>query len=112
MPTTQKRTVVDGERDLAEQALDTLRNLGVEARVDRKQPKDPGVNRTATLRRGAKRAPVQIEVKRGLRPGTLGPPAASVTRPEAASPAVDRLCDAADGQATAGCGHCLRGYGR
>lgn len=72
MPTAQKRTAVAGERALVERALDTLRNLGVEARVDRQQPKDPRVNYTATLRRGAKRAAVQIEAKRALRPGTLG----------------------------------------
>lgn len=72
MPTTRKRTA-DGERALAERALDTLRNLGVEARIDRQQPEDRRVDYTATLRRGAKRAAVQIEAKRGLRPGTLGP---------------------------------------
>jgi hypothetical protein len=71
MPTTQKRTVEDNA--VVERALDTLRNLGVEARVDRQQPKDPRVDYMATLRRGAKRVPVQIEAKRGLRPGTLGP---------------------------------------
>lgn len=73
MPTTQKRPVIEGEHALVERALDTLRNLGVEARIDRQRLKDPGVDYTATLRRGAKRAPVQIEVRRGLRPGTLGP---------------------------------------
>ena len=50
-----------------------LRSLGVEARIDRQQPKDRRVDYTATLRRGARRAAVQIEAKRGLRPGTLGP---------------------------------------
>jgi hypothetical protein len=73
MPTTQKRTGVDGKRALVERALDTLRDLGVEACVEREQPKDPQVDYTATLLRGAKRAAVQIEAKRGLRPGTLGP---------------------------------------
>ena len=73
MSTTQKRTVASGELGLVERALDTLRHLGVEARVDRQQPKDPRVDYTATLRRGAKRVAVQIEAKRGLRPGTLGP---------------------------------------
>ncbi len=74
-PTTRKLkpTAIDGERALVERALDPLRNLGVEARVDRQQPKDPRVDYTAILRRGAKRTAVQIEAKRALRPGTLGP---------------------------------------
>lgn len=53
--------------------MDTLRNLGVEARLDRERPKDRRVDYTATLRRGRKRAPFQIEVRRALRPSTLGP---------------------------------------
>ena len=73
LPTTRNRTALAAERALVERALDTLRNLGVEARVDRERPKDRRVDYTATLRRGAKRAPFQIEVKRALRPGTLGP---------------------------------------
>jgi len=75
MPTTRKPkpTAVGGEHALVDGALDTLRNLGVEALLDRRPPKDRRVDYTATLRRGAKRAPVQIEAKRGLRPGTLGP---------------------------------------
>jgi hypothetical protein len=73
MLTTENRAVVDGERALLEGALDTLRNLGVEARLDRQHPKGRPVEYTAKLRRGAKRAAVQIEAKRGLRPGTLGP---------------------------------------
>lgn len=73
MPTTPKRTAADGERALIERALDTLRNLGVEARVDRQPPEDRGLDYTATLRRGAKRARFQIEAKRTLRLGTLGP---------------------------------------
>ncbi len=73
MPTTKKRTVIHSERALVEQALDTLRELGIEARVDPGKPKDPRVDFTASLRRGAKRTPVQIEPKRGLRPSTVGP---------------------------------------
>jgi hypothetical protein len=73
MPITQKRTAAESERALVERALDTLRNLGVEARVDRRRPKDGHVDYTVTLRRGTKRAPFQIEAKRELRPGTLGP---------------------------------------
>jgi hypothetical protein len=72
-PTLRTRAVLVGERALVERALDTLRDLGVEARVDREQPKDRHVDYTATLRRGARRAPFHIEVKRALRPGTLGP---------------------------------------
>lgn len=73
MPAAQKRTADGGERALVERALDTLRELGIEARVDRQQPKDRRFDYTAVLRRGAKRAPFQIEAKRALRPGTLGP---------------------------------------
>lgn len=62
-----------GERVLVEKALDTLRNLGVEVQVDRARPTDRRVDYTGTLRRGGKRMPVQIEAKRTLRPGTLGP---------------------------------------
>lgn len=72
MRTTQKLTALD-ERALVERALDTLRNLGVEARVDTQLPKDRRADYMGTLRRGAKRAPFQIEAKRTLRPGTLGP---------------------------------------
>lgn len=72
-PTPRGRAALNTERALVERALDTLRDLGVEARVDRAQGKDPHVDYTATLRRGAKRAPFQIEAKRALRPGTLGP---------------------------------------
>lgn len=72
-PATLNRTALIDERALVERALDTLRNLGVEARVDRERPKDRRIDYTATLRRGAKRAPFQIEAKRALRPGTLGP---------------------------------------
>jgi hypothetical protein len=73
MPTPQKRIVAAGEHALVEPALDTLRNLGVAARVDRKRLTDRRVNYAATLHRGAKCTRVQIEVKRGLRPSTLGP---------------------------------------
>ncbi len=73
MPIPRKRTAADSERALVEGALDTLRNLGVEAHVGRARPKDRGVGDTATLRRGTKRVPLQIEAKRALRPGTLGP---------------------------------------
>jgi hypothetical protein len=74
LPTTPNRAALVGERAMVERALDTLRNLGVEARVDRAQPKDRHLDYyTATLRRGTKRAPFQIEAKRALRPGTLGP---------------------------------------
>jgi hypothetical protein len=69
----RKNTALDAERALVEQALDTLRQLGVEAQIDRDRPKDRHLDYTATLRRGAKRAPFQIEAKRALRPGTLGP---------------------------------------
>jgi hypothetical protein len=70
---TRNRTAGDTERVLVERALDTLRDLGIEARVDRERPEDRRVEYTATLRRGAKRAPFQIEAKRALRPATLGP---------------------------------------
>jgi len=75
MPTIHKRAAAEGELVLVEGALDTLRNLGVDARIDRQQAAaaDRRVDYTATLRRGAKRAPFQIEAKRALRPGTLGP---------------------------------------
>lgn len=75
MPTTHKRAAAEGELVLVERALDTLRNLGVEAHIDCQQPAatDRRVDYTATLRCGAKRAPFQIEAKRALRPGTLGP---------------------------------------
>lgn len=72
-PISRKRTALVPERALVERALDTLRQLGVEARVDRTRPKDRLLDYTATLRRGVKRAPFQIEAKRALRPGTLGP---------------------------------------
>jgi hypothetical protein len=68
-----KPSLIDGGRALVESALATLRDLGVDAAIDRKPPKSRPVDYTATLRRGAKRAAVQIEAKRGLRPGTLGP---------------------------------------
>lgn len=69
-----KRTPEDAEeRALVERALDTLRNLGVEAKVDRERPPNRQVDYTAALRRGAKRAPYLIEVKRTLRPAILGP---------------------------------------
>lgn len=73
LPITRSKTALDAERALVDRALGTLRNLGVEARVDRERPKDRRVDYTATLRRGAKRVPFQIEAKRALRPGTLGP---------------------------------------
>jgi hypothetical protein len=73
LPTTPNRTALAGDRALVERALDTLRNLGVEARIDREKPKDRRVDYIATLQRGAKRAPFQIEAKRALRPVTLGP---------------------------------------
>jgi hypothetical protein len=71
----QKLKPAGGENRVAlvQQALDKLRDLGVEARIDRQQPKNSQVDYTATLSRGTKRAAVQIEAKRGLRPGTLGP---------------------------------------
>jgi hypothetical protein len=73
LPTPRNRAAVVAEGKLVERALDTLRNLGVEAHVDRDRPKDRCVDYTATLRRGARRAPFQIEVKRAMRPSTLGP---------------------------------------
>jgi hypothetical protein len=73
LPTNRNRTAIDTERALVERALDTLRDLGIEAQVDRAQGKDPRVDYTATLRRGARRAAFRIEAKRALRPGTLGP---------------------------------------
>ena len=73
LPTTRNRTALNAERAFVDRALDTLRNLGVDARVDRERPKDRRLEYTATLRRGAKRAPFQVEVKRTLRPATLGP---------------------------------------
>jgi hypothetical protein len=72
-PTPRTRTDLHPERALVERALDTLRDLGVQARVDRTQGKDPHAGYAATLRRGARRAAFQIEAKRALRPGTLGP---------------------------------------
>lgn len=68
-----KLASADSKRALVEEALGTFRDLGIEAGIDRQRPKTPWVDYTATLRRGAKRAVVQIEAKRGLRPGTLGP---------------------------------------
>lgn len=68
-----KPSPIDGERGVVEGALATLRDLGVDADIDPQLPKNTPVDYTATLRRGAKRAAVQIEAKRGLRPGTLGP---------------------------------------
>jgi hypothetical protein len=73
LPTARDRPAVDVEGALVKGALDTLRNLGVEVRVDRERPKDGRAHYTATLRRGGKRALFQIEAKRALRPGTLGP---------------------------------------
>lgn len=72
-PTPREQTALVTERALVDRALDTLRDLGIEARVDRAQPKHRHLDYTATLRRGAKRAPFQIEAKRALRPATLGP---------------------------------------
>lgn len=73
MPTIPNRTPLAGERALVERAMDTLRNLGIEARVDHERPKDRRVDYTATLRRRGKRALFQIEARRALRPSTLGP---------------------------------------
>jgi hypothetical protein len=55
-----------------ERALTTLENLGVEATVTGKLPADRPADYTGTLQRGSKRAPYQIEVKRTLRPSTVG----------------------------------------
>ena len=73
MAIERKQAAEAGERVLVKKALDTLRNLGVQAQVDRARPADRRVDYTGTLRRGGKRMPVQIEAKRTLRPGTLGP---------------------------------------
>jgi hypothetical protein len=73
LPTTRNRAPPGAKRALVERALDTLRCLGVEARVEPAQLRHRHVDYTATLRRGTKRAPFQIEVKRALRPATLGP---------------------------------------
>lgn len=73
LPTTLDRTALNAERALVERALNTLRTLGVEARVDRAQPNDRHLDYIATVRRGTKRAAFQVEVKRALRPSTLGP---------------------------------------
>jgi hypothetical protein len=73
LPITRNQTALDAERALVERALDTLRNLGVEARIGRDRPNDRRLHYTATLQRGVKRAPYQIEARRALRPATLGP---------------------------------------
>jgi hypothetical protein len=73
MPTIQNRTPLAGERALVERAMDTIRNLGVEARVDSERPIYRRVDYTATLSRKGKCAAFQIEVRRALRPSTLGP---------------------------------------
>ena len=68
----RKQTAVDGEeRAFAERALDAFRNLGLQAKLARKRP--GRFDYTATLLRGQKKAPYQIEVRRTLRPATLGP---------------------------------------
>lgn len=61
------------ERELVERALDTLRKLGIEATIDAKQPQERHLDYAATLRRKGKRLPYLLEVKRTLRPATLGP---------------------------------------
>jgi hypothetical protein len=73
MPTILNRTPLAGERALAERAIETIRELGVEARVDGERPKDRRVDYTATLSRRGKRAAFHVEVRRALRPSTLGP---------------------------------------
>jgi hypothetical protein len=70
----RKQTVEDAEeRALVERALDTLRKLGIETKIARERPTNRRVGYTATLHRGAKKAPYQIEAQRTLRPATLGP---------------------------------------
>lgn len=73
MPTLQNRTSLAVERALVERAMETIRDLGVEARVNGKRPKNRSVDSTATLSRKGKRAAFHIEVRRALRPSTLGP---------------------------------------
>lgn len=58
---------------LAKRALDTLRKLEIEPNIANKPPATGHADFTATLRRGAKRATYLAEVKRTLRPATLGP---------------------------------------
>jgi hypothetical protein len=44
----RKNTAPDPQRALVEQALDTLRQLGVEAQIDRDRPKDRHLDYIAT----------------------------------------------------------------
>lgn len=62
----EERTVIDG-------AFATLSGLGIEASVDAQLSSNKPADYLGSLRRGSKRASCQIEVKRSLRPTTLGP---------------------------------------
>ena len=60
------------EFPLAKRALDTLRALGIEPGVRNRMPAAGHADFTVALRRGAKRATYLAEVKRTLRPASLG----------------------------------------
>jgi hypothetical protein len=61
------------ELALAKRALDTLRDLGIDPNIATKPPANRHADLAVTLRRGAKRITYLTEVKRTLRPATLGP---------------------------------------
>jgi hypothetical protein len=70
---TRRATPLTEERALAERALDTLRTLGVQAKIDTQTVRAEPFDYMVTLGRGGKRAPYCAEVKRTLRPATIGP---------------------------------------